>query len=86
VRLLKEAAIRSEAMQRLDVLVAAWRTTMRNAWFLEPPGFEVSRQDPDMFQRFVADVGPDRIVGRWEASEDQGSTWRKDFDLVFERT
>jgi hypothetical protein len=45
----------------------------------------LSREDPDMFQRFVADVGPDRITGRWEASEDRGSTWRKDFDLVFER-
>jgi hypothetical protein len=37
-----------------------------------------------MFQRFIADVGPDRIAGRWEASEDHGSTWRKDFDLAFE--
>jgi hypothetical protein len=38
-----------------------------------------------MFQRFIADVGSDRIAGRWEASEDHGSTWRKDFDLIFER-
>jgi len=30
-------------------------------------------------------VADNRIVGRWEASEDEGSTWRKDFDLVFER-
>jgi hypothetical protein len=37
-----------------------------------------------MYQRFVADVGRDRITGRWEASDD-GATWRKDFDLVFER-
>ncbi|RDI69270.1 hypothetical protein [Nocardia pseudobrasiliensis] len=48
------------------------------AWTLE-------RQDPDMFQRFVASVEPDRIVARWEASDDRGSTWRKDFDLVFDR-
>ena len=47
--------------------------------------WSLSREDSDMFQRFVADVGADRIAGRWEASEDQGSTWRKDFDLVFER-
>ena len=47
--------------------------------------WNLSREDPDMFQRFIADVGPDRIAGRWEASEDQGSTWRKDFDLIFER-
>jgi hypothetical protein len=46
----------------------------------------LARDDPDMFQRFIADVGPDRIAGRWEASEDHGSTWRKDFDLIFERT
>jgi hypothetical protein len=45
----------------------------------------LSREDPDMFQRFVAEVAPDRIAGRWEASEDRGSTWRTDFDLVFER-
>jgi hypothetical protein len=25
------------------------------------------RQDPDFHQRFVAEVQPDRIVGRWEA-------------------
>jgi hypothetical protein len=43
------------------------------------------REDADMFQRFVADVAPDRIDGRWEASDDRGATWRKGFDLVFER-
>lgn len=45
----------------------------------------LNREDADMYQRFVADVGPDRIAGRWEASDDRGSTWRTDFDLVFER-
>ena len=44
------------------------------------------REDPDFHQRFVADVTADRIAGRWEASDDAGATWRKDFDLVFERT
>ncbi|MFJ8916552.1 hypothetical protein [Amycolatopsis sp. NPDC102389] len=147
--------MRNEAMRRLDVLVGSWRTTLSDAWFLEPADQEVpgsatvewlgesfvvfrwtmgdddgqaasemvlvlgrsdtrdaytalyhdergvcrvfsmtfdgsrwslNREDPDMFQRFVAEVGPDRIIGRWEASEDQGSTWRKDFDLVFERS
>lgn len=43
------------------------------------------REDPDMSQRFVAEVGPDRISGRWEASDDHGATWRKDFDLDFDR-
>jgi hypothetical protein len=47
--------------------------------------WNLTREDPDMFQRFIADVRPDRIAGRWEASEDGGSTWRKDFDLIFER-
>jgi hypothetical protein len=45
----------------------------------------MSRADPDMHQRFIAAVEADRIVGRWEASEDEGATWRKDFSLVFER-
>ncbi|TDD15202.1 hypothetical protein [Nonomuraea diastatica] len=43
------------------------------------------REDPDMHQRFVADVEKDRIFGRWEASEDGGKTWRKDFGLTFDR-
>lgn len=45
----------------------------------------MTREDPDLHQRFVADVEKDRILGRWEASEDEGKTWRKDFDLTFER-
>ena len=146
--------MRNEAMRRLDVLTGTWRTTLCNAWFLEPAGQEVpgtataewlgdafvvlrwtmddetgksasemvlvlgrsdaqdaytalyhdergvcrvfamtfdgtrwtlDREDTDMYQRFVADVGPDRIAGRWEASEDQGATWRKDYDLIFDR-
>lgn len=43
------------------------------------------RRDPDFHQRFIATVMDDRIDGRWEASEDAGTTWRKDFDLIFER-
>jgi hypothetical protein len=46
----------------------------------------LSREDPDMYQRFIAEVETDRIRGRWEASDDQGETWRKDFDLTYERT
>jgi hypothetical protein len=45
----------------------------------------MTREDPDFHQRFIADVEKDRILGRWEASEDQGKTWRKDFDLTYER-
>jgi hypothetical protein len=44
------------------------------------------REDPDFDQRFIASVEGDRIVGRWEASEDFGKTWRQDFDLIFSRT
>lgn len=146
--------MRSDAMEKLNVLVGTWRTTLRNAWFLDPADQEVpgtatvewlsdafvifrwtmegdtgkatsemvlalgrsdaqdtytalyhdergvcrvfamtfdstrwtlTREDPDMYQRFVADLTPDRIDGRWEASEDQGATWRKDFDLIFDR-
>lgn len=147
--------MRNEAMRRLDALTGTWRTTLRDAWFLEPADQEVpgtataewlgdafvvvrwtmndetgtsasemvlvlgrsdahdaytalyhdergvcrvfamtfdgthwtlDREDPDMFQRFVADVTPDRIAGRWEASGDRGATWRKDYDLIFDRT
>ena len=45
----------------------------------------LNREDPDFHQRFIAHVERDRITGRWEASEDEGHTWRKDFDLIFER-
>lgn len=150
----EEEAMRGEAMERLNVLIGSWQTTMRNAWFLEPADREVpgsatvewiadafvsfrwtmgddvgkatsdmvlvlgrsdandaytalyhdergvcrvyamtfdgsrwtlNREDPDMFQRFIADVGPELIAGRWEASDDRGTTWRKDFDLIFTR-
>jgi hypothetical protein len=45
----------------------------------------MTRADPDFHQRFIADVETDRILGRWEASEDTGETWRKDFSLTFVR-
>jgi hypothetical protein len=41
------------------------------------------RQDPDFYQRFTAQVNGDTIAATAEASEDQGKTWRKDFDLLF---
>lgn len=45
----------------------------------------LQREDPDMSQRFVAEVAPTRIAGRWEASDDAGATWRTDFALDLER-
>lgn len=77
---------RSDARDQLVLLYHDERGVLRvfemtfgdGAWTLV-------REDPDFHQRFVANVGPDRIDGRWEASEDAGATWRKDFDLIFER-
>lgn len=43
------------------------------------------REDPDFHQRFVASLTPGRIEGHWDASDDGGATWRKDFDLFFDR-
>jgi hypothetical protein len=53
------------------------------------PGGEwtMLREDPDFYQRFVGVVSADgnRIDTHPDASEDRGKTWRKDFDLTFER-
>ena len=50
------------------------------AWLL-------TREDPDFYQRFVGTVSADgrRIDTHPDASEDNGKTWRKDFDLTLER-
>jgi hypothetical protein len=40
---------------------------------------------PTSTNGFVAHVTADCIYGCWDASEDQGATWRQDFDLIFER-
>lgn|SRR5690606_8677673 len=145
--------MRNEAIQRFDVLVGSWRSTMKNAWFLpegtevpgtatgswlgesfvvfhwEMPGetggaanaltlvigrsdvgsafttlyhdqrgvcrvfpttfdgttWDMFRTDSDMHQRLIATVEPDKIVGRADASDDHGATWRTDFDFVLER-
>ena len=52
---------------------------------LEGREWEMLREDPDFHQRFIGTVSRDRIHARTEASEDAGATWRKDFDLIFER-
>ncbi len=77
---------RSDARDAYSALYHDERGVCREfAMTFDGSHWNLNREDPDMFQRFIADVGIDRIAGRWEASEDQGSTWRKDFDLVFER-
>jgi hypothetical protein len=50
-----------------------------------PTEWTLTREDPDFFQRFVARREGDRIVGQWDASDDAGQTWRKDFDAIFQR-
>ncbi|MCD0442828.1 hypothetical protein LO763_04215 [Glycomyces sp. A-F 0318] len=55
------------------------------AMTFEDSRWTLVREDPDFHQRWIAEVGPDLIRGRWEASDDQGETWRKDFDLTYER-
>jgi hypothetical protein len=53
---------------------------------LDGQRWTMTREDPDFHQRFIADITPDRILARTEASEDRGRTWRKDFDLTYERS
>jgi hypothetical protein len=45
----------------------------------------ISREDPDFHQRIISTVEPNRIVSDVGASDDAGNTWRKDFDLIWER-
>lgn len=45
----------------------------------------MERRNRDFYQRFIASIEPDTITGRWEASDDEGGSWRKDFDLTFRR-
>lgn len=78
---------RSDANERLVGLYHDPRPTSRVFEVTFGDGeWTLVREDPDFHQRFVASVEEDRIDGRWEASEDRGATWRKDFDLIFERT
>lgn len=76
---------RNDATERLIALYHDPRPTSRVFDMTFGDGeWTLLRQDPDFHQRFVATITNDRIAGRWEASEDAGATWRKDFDLAFE--
>jgi len=78
---------RSDANDQLIALYHDPRPTSRLfVMSLTGGSWTLLREDPDFYQRFVADLGSERIHGRWDASEDRGATWRKDFDLIFERT
>ncbi len=78
---------RSDATEQLTVLYHDERGVCRVfRMTLEDGELLMERADPDFHQRFVGTVSADRIDARTEASEDEGKTWRKDFDLIFERT
>lgn len=46
--------------------------------------WRMDRDDPDFHQRLIGTVDGDRIESHFDASEDGGATWRKDFDLIWE--
>jgi hypothetical protein len=77
---------RSDPHERLTVLSHDSRGVCRVFQMtLDDGEWLMERADPDFHQRFVGTVSADRIDARTEASEDEGKTWRKDFDLIFER-
>ena len=77
---------RSDAREQLVLLYHDDRGVLRVFDMAFGDGkWTLTREDPDFHQRFIATMADDRIDGRWEASEDGGATWRKDFDLIFER-
>jgi hypothetical protein len=77
---------RSDADEQLVALYHDPRPTSRLFHMTFAGGeWRMWREDRDFHQRFVAIVTPARIDGHWDASEDRGATWRKDFDLIFER-
>lgn len=77
---------RSDPNQQLVALYHDPRPTSRVFEMTFGGGeWTMQRADPDFHQRFVARVSDDRVEGHWDASEDGGATWRKDFDLIFER-
>jgi hypothetical protein len=77
---------RSDANDRFVALYQDDRGVCRQfAMTFDGAHWTMRREDPDLHQRFIADIEKERILGRWEASEDAGKTWRKDFDLTFER-
>jgi hypothetical protein len=77
---------RNDARDEFTALYHDERSVLRVfAVTLDGDDWAMTREDPDFHQRFVGRVDGDRLVTRTEASDDQGATWRKDFDLVFTR-
>lgn len=77
---------RSDAQGELVALYHDPRPTSRvfRGTFVEGT-LTLLRQDPDFHQRLIVTVTPARIDGHWDASDDGGATWRKDFDVILER-
>ena len=79
---------RSDANEQLYALYHDPRPTSRLfAMTFDGSRWTMLREDPDFHQRLVGNVSGDgrRIDARFDASDDQGATWRKDFDLIFTR-
>jgi hypothetical protein len=77
---------RSDARDEFVALYHDERGVLRVfAVTLDDDGWTMSRTDPDMHQKLNGRIEGDRMVGQADASDDQGATWRKDFDLIFER-
>jgi len=78
---------RSDARDQFIVLYHDERSVQRVFDLtLDGDSWVMSRHDPDFHQRLSGRVEGDRMVGLTEASDDGGITWRKDFDLIFERS
>jgi len=78
---------RSDARDQFIVLYHDERGVLRVFdLILDGDSWVMSRNDPDFHQRLLGRVEGDRMVGQADASEDQGATWRKDFDLIFEHS
>jgi hypothetical protein len=52
---------------------------------LEDGAWTMFRADPDFHHRLTGRIDGDRMIGQADASDDAGATWRKDFDLTFQR-
>jgi hypothetical protein len=77
---------RSDARDQFVVLYHDERGVLRVFELtLDDGSWVMSRTDPDFHQRLLGRVEGDRIVAQADASDDQGATWRKDFDMIFER-
>lgn len=79
---------RSDANDRFVVLYGDERGVLRafELTLHEDGSWSMLRADPDFHQRFLGQVDGQRMVGSADASEDEGATWRKDFDMLWERT